>query len=216
MINWQIMATKQKETDNSPRIPFGKAVRVGNFKLWRSNISTGKGQRSVNVPCVHVSDLDGAWMVRIPSTSNMYGFICSQYATTDDRIREQMIGMVISNIYHCSMIASPALHDAFMFLKEMMEFPYLLLPEKEMERRMADGLRKVGMEKTKAKDHISKMMEYRKELYELIEKKKADYIEDYERQQAERLEREPEELEQLRRDELAEQAADILQEKGED
>lgn len=210
------MATKQKETDNSPRIPFGKAVRVGNFKLWRSNISTGKGQRSVNVPCVHVSDLDGAWMVRIPSTSNMYGYICSQFATSDEEIREKTLGVAFSNMIKVCLIPSEALHDAFNFLVQMMEFPYLLLPEKEMERRMADGLRKVGMEKTKAKEHISKMMEYRKELYELIEKKKADYIEDYERQQAERLEREPEELEQLRRDELAEQAADILQEKGED
>ena len=72
------------------------------------------------------------------------------------------------------------------------------------------------MEKDKAKEHIAKMMDYRRQLYELIERKKTAYIEEYERQQAERREKEPEAQKQLEQDEIAEQAIDILNEKGED
>jgi len=53
-------------------------------------------------------------------------------------------------------------------------------------------------------------MEYRKGLYELIERKKKAYIEDYERQQAERWASEDKAQEDLHHDELAEQAIGIL------
>ena len=60
------------------------------------------------------------------------------------------------------------------------------------------------------------MMDYRRQLYELIERKKTAYIEEYERQQKERWEKEPEAQKQLEQDEIAEQAIDILNKEGED
>ena len=209
------MGRKRKtDGDNPLVIPFGKAARVGNFKVWRGNYAAAGGKDGIE--CVHVSNLDGSWMVRIPSTSTMYGFICQQYATVDTNIRDNMLGMIFTNVYNCSNLPSQALHDGFWFLQEMMTFPYLLLPEKEMEKRMKENMKKLGIDKSRAKDHVSKMMEYRKGLYELIERKKNALIEDYERQQAERMAKEPDEEKKMEQDDIAEQAVDILNEKGED
>ena len=204
------MAKKETNKDNSLVIPFGKAARVGNFKLWRGNYVIGSGKDRTILECVHVSSLDGSWMVRIPSTSQMFSTIANSYATTDETIRDNFLGMLFSNFMNVTNVPSEALHDAFFFLVEMMSFPYMLLSEKEMEKRMKEQLRDSGMEKDKAKEHISKMMDYRRQLYELIERKKTAYIEEYERQQAERRGKEDEAQKQLEQDEIAEQAIDIL------
>lgn len=216
-INWREMARKKlTDRDNSLVIPFGKAVRVGNFKLWRGNYVMAGGKDRTSIECVHVSNVDGSWMVRIPSTSQMYSTIMNGYATVEETLRENFLGMLFTNMYNVCAIPSEALHDAFYFLTEMMTFPYLLLPEKEMEKRMKENMKKLGIDKSRAKDHVSKMMEYRKGLYELIERKKSAFIDDYERQQAERMAKEPEAEKQLDSDAIAEQAVDILNEKGED
>ena len=205
------MAKKKLLNKENPLIiPFGKAVRVGNFKLWRGNFVMASGKEKTTIECVHVSNLDGSWMVRIPSTSTMFGFICSQYATVDETMRDNILGMIFTNMYNVCLISSPALHDGFWFLTEMMAFPYNLLPEKEMEKRMRENMKKLGVEKDKAKAHISEMMEKRKGLYELIERRKTAYLEEYERQQAERWASEEKAQEELHHDELAEQAMDIL------
>lgn len=210
------MAKKETNKDNPLVIPFGKAARVGNFKLWRGNYVIGSGKDRTGIECVHVSSLDGAWMVRIPSTSQMFSTIANAYATTDETIRDNFLGMLFSNFMNVTNVPSESLHNAFFFLVEMMSFPYMLLSEKEMEKRMKEQLRASGMEKDKAKEHIAKMMDYRRQLYELIERKKTAYIEEYERQQAERRGKEDEAQKQLEQDEIAEQAIDILNEKGED
>lgn len=210
------MAKRKIKEDNPLIIPFGKAARVGNFKLWRGNYVIGSGKDRTSIECVHVSSLDGSWMVRIPSTSQMFSTLMNGYATVDEDLRDQYLGMILTNQYNVCNIPSVALHDGFNFLVEMMAFPYMLLSEKDMEKRMKEQLRASGMEKDKAKEHIAKMMDYRRQLYELIERKKTAYIEEYERQQKERWEKEPEAQKQLEQDEIAEQAIDILNEKGED
>lgn len=198
-----------KNQENSLLIPFGKAVRVGNFKLWRGRYNMS----GANIECLHVSNLDGSWMVRIPATTTMFSTIMNGYATTDEEGRNNFLGMLFTNMANVSLISSEALHDAFFFLTEMMTFPYMLLPEKEMVKRMKDVMKKVGKDKKDAEEHIRKMCEYRKGLYELIERKKERFIEDYERQQAEAMANEPSE-EDLRRDELAEQAMEVLNEEN--
>ena len=187
-------------------IPFRKAVRLGNFKLWRGNYKVNEA----TIESLHISNLDGSWMIRIPSTSTMFGTIMQGYATVDPEIRENFLGMILTNIYNCSTCSSEALHDAFHFLVEMMTFPYMLLPEKEMEKRMMKGMLDAGMDRKKASEHISQMMDYRRQLYELIERKKKAYIDEYERQQAERRGKEDEAFRDLERDEIAEQAIGIL------
>ena len=190
----------KKANDNPLIIPFGKATRVGNFKLWRGNYTLGRGKDKTAIECVYVSSIDGSYMVRIPATSGMFSTICNGYATTDTTIRENFLGMIFTNIYNVSTIPSEALHDSFNFLVEMMSFPYLVLSEEEI------------VDDEKAIEHINKMAEYRKQLWELIEKKKNAFIADYELQLAERRSKEAESLEDIEHDELAEQAMGVLQE----
>ena len=207
--------TKKKLTKDNPlEIPYNKAVRVGNFKVWRSKYVVASGKEKTSVDCLHVSNLDGSWMTRIPSTSGMYGFVLAQYATFDDNLRDNILGMVFTNFLNICLTPSPALHDALFFLTEMMTFPYNLLPEKEMVKRMKENMKSLGVEKKVADEHIGKMVEYRKQLYELIERKKVAYIEEYERQQAERWAKEEEAEKQLEQDEIAEQAMEVLTEEG--
>ena len=205
------MGRKRKtDGDNPLVIPFGKAARVGNFKVWRGNYAAAGGKDGIE--CVHVSNLDGSWMVRIPSTERMFSYICSQFATFDEEIREKTLGVAFSNMIQVCLIPSEALHDAFNFLVQMMQFPYNLLPEKEMEKRMLSNMKELGVDKHKAKDHVEEMMRLRRQLYELIERKKANYIDAYEQQQRERWAKEEEAQKMLEQDDIAEQAMDILSE----
>jgi hypothetical protein len=146
----------------------------------------------------------------------MFTTVCNGFATTDENLRNDFLGMIFTNVYNISNIPSEALHDAFYFLQEMMTFPYLFLPEKEMEKRMKENMKKLGVEKTKSKEHISQMVEYRRGLYELIERKKKAYLDEYERQQAERWKAEDEEQRNMERDAIVDQAIDIINEEGED
>ena len=197
-----------RKNDNPMIIPFGKAVRVGNYKVWRS--------RSREMEQVNVSNLDGTWVVKIPQSAAMFGTIMQAFVTTDENLRDQFLGMIFTNMQNVCLVNSESLHDAFFFLTEMMSFPYLLLPEKEMEKRMADGMKALGVEKKAIKEHIAKMVTYRRSLYELIELKKKRFIEEYERQQSERRVGEDDAMKRLEQDEIAGQALDILNEKGGD
>ena len=203
------------QENSSQVIPFGKAVRVGNFKVWRGNYTVGRGKGKSSIECIHVSNLDGSWMVRIPSTTTMFSLITNGFATADENLRAQFLGMVLTNSYNCTTSGSEAMHDAFFFVMEMMSFPYLLLSEKEMKERMEKGMKSLGFSKDRRKSHISEMCKYRSQLYGLIEQKKTRLIEEYERQQA--LQREYErvaEEEDLKHDELAEQAAGVVSEEN--
>lgn len=204
----------KKANDNPLIIPFGKATRVGNFKLWRGNYTLGRGKDKTAIECVYVSSIDGSYMVRIPATSAMYGFICNQYATTDPNIKENILGMVFTNFYNIVNTPSPVLHDSLFFLTEILSYPYLILPEDEMRKRMAERLRISGMDDDKAIKHINKMAEYRKQLWELIEKKKDALIVEYELQMSERMANEDEEQKILEQDEFAEQSLKTLSEKS--
>ena len=213
-------------------IPFTKSVRIGNFKLWRSRMTIHqkptfkdeeerknyvldhgkiKSQR-FDLECVNVSNLDDTWKVQIPSTSSVYLMICDAYNTTDDEIRDKFLGMVFTNYYNLCTTNSEALHDAFFFLHEMMTFPYLLLPEKEMKSRMKSNLKFFGMDKSKIGGYISNVVDYRRQLYELIEQKKERLINDYEKQMNEHMAALPEEKTQLDNDEMAETAMQLLNE----
>ena len=205
------MGKKVQKTDDNPLlIPFGRAVRVGNFKLWRSRTSVGSGKDRTGIETVNVSNLDGTWKVQIPSTMAVFSTIIQSYATVDEKMRENFLGMIFSNMYGITTTASEALHDGYFFLSEMMSFPYLLLPEKEMKERMEKGMKALGFDKAKRKEHIGKMCEYRSQLYELIEQKKTRLIDEYERQQAERRSNEEDALKQAEQDEIAEQAMEVL------
>ena len=93
---------------DNERIPFGKAVRVHNWKLWRSRVKYG----DATIEAVSVSTLDGAWMTRIPSTLGMFGWICMAYGDymSDDDVRkaqgEAVLTTVFSNMLYTSSIVN--------------------------------------------------------------------------------------------------------------
>ena len=93
-----------EKEDKKRQIPFNKAVNVGNFKLWRARFN--------DVEVVNASSLDGAWMVRIPSTIEMYGWLCMSYSDymSDDvdakAQGEAVLTTVLSNILYASSIGN--------------------------------------------------------------------------------------------------------------
>ena len=98
------MATEK----NNVQIPFGRAVRVNNYKVWRSRYKAGDAE----IECINVSTLDGAWMTRIPSTIEMYGWLCMAYGDYmgEDMQRkaqgEAVLTTVFSNMLYASSIGN--------------------------------------------------------------------------------------------------------------
>lgn len=222
--------------ENRPTIPFVKAVQVGNYKLWRSKVkiaidpsdedrkkvreeSGGKRRaatRTIDMEQIHVSNLDGSWSVTIPQTSMMYANICEGYAIANEKERDSYLTMIFGNFINVTLNTNQALHDGLYFLTEMLTYPYLLLPEKEMEKRMKTGYKAAGIDNATAKKQIGDMIKYRRELYEHLDKKIADYLAFYESELEKGRLKEEESQEALRQDEIAEQAMDVINEKGED
>ena len=58
-------------------IPFVKPVRIGNFKMWRSKANK-------DVVQIVVSTLDGGWMVKIPSTFDIFAIIRELFANGEN------------------------------------------------------------------------------------------------------------------------------------
>lgn len=161
---------------------------------------------------INVSDIQQGWSVKIPMISPMYATIMQAYATTDDDVRDDFLGMLFTNMHNVCMVNSESLHDAFFFLQELMTFPYLLLPEDEMASRMRERFNKIGGGSVEDNEkHIEEMLKYRRELYDLVERKKERLIEEYERQMDEHLAPVDE-----AQDDTAEQAIGILNEKEQD
>jgi hypothetical protein len=196
-------------------IPFVKPARVGNYKLWRSRsvIPAGHGDGSgkkggVGIETINVSNLDGSWSVRIPQTSGMYGVITAAYAEGSGH--DVFLKGIFRNMMSVCLIENVYIHDAFNFLLDIMQYPYMLLPEKEMEKRMRETLKAEGWDKARIKDYISKMTGHRQELYSLVDDKIQRFVADYEdimrsgRQKSDEAER------QMDQDDLADQALDVL------
>ena len=73
----------EKENDVIQRkreSPFGKAVRIQNFKMWRTNVSVGSKQ---TIQAICISNLDGTWKVQIPQTYLMFRALTDLYGTED-------------------------------------------------------------------------------------------------------------------------------------
>lgn len=188
-------------------IPFTRAVRVGNYKIWRSRFYLGKKKEGMSVECLNVSNLDGTWMTRVASTSSMYGLILQAYGEDAEKV---LLG-ILSNMMQVCTSSSPYLHDAFFILTQMMTYPYMLLSEQDMADKMREGFNALGGGDTEKNEaHIAQMLEYRKELYALVEKKKTAIITEYEEQLAKRREQEKDSAAQMEQDDTAEKAEAVL------
>ena len=204
----------RKADDNPLLIPFGRAVRVGNFKLWRGRLAVGSGKDKTGIETVNVSNLDGTWKVQIPSTSTLFGVIVSNFATVDEKLREQFLaGEVFSNLEAINTCGSVVLHHSFRMLFNALSYPMLFMSEKELTSWVKKNFE--AGDKKQMKQHLENLLKERKEFYELIEKERKNYLEVWEEQRSKIKSGEEEAQKQLVQDEIAEQAMEILTENGE-
>lgn len=208
-------------------IPFGKASRVGNYKVWRSkfNLTPSDEQRAkvrkdsngtrkavgFEIEQINISNLDGSWSTKIPQTCGMYAVISMAYDNPKIEDRDLFLTNLFGNMLNVCTVDNTYIHDGFSVFLEMMQVPYLLLPEKEMVKRMKADWK--PSEKESEEDiakHINDMVKYRRELYEFIEKKKADYIDFYEKQRELAKKQEEAAMTDIENAEKAEEAAKVL------
>lgn len=159
------------------KIPFGKAARIGNFKIWRSRveqqftpqlseeqkemIKEGKARpkkQKADIEAINVSNLDGTWMIRIPQTYEMFGMItcCYQWSQSrnpEDRERGvSFLSTALSNMIFCSTICNGFYHQALKMIATAYAHPSLLSDKKQ--RKDFDK---------EAKDLIKRFLDWRVE-----------------------------------------------------
>jgi len=117
-------------------IPFGKAARAGNFKLWRSRYEIRSAEGDASLECIHVSDLDGAWSVRIPETYEMFGILMSLYNDSTDELNIAMsaqaagaMAALLSNMMYASVIGNGYFHRALTLVATLYANPQMLSEE---------------------------------------------------------------------------------------
>lgn len=193
--------------DDSLVIPFGKAVRVGNFKLWRGNYVIGEGKQKTTVECLYISSLDGAWMVRVNATSMLFGNICNYFKTGDLSYLEDFI---LPNMEMLMTNDNRILHEVYRMLYIASKNPLLFMSDKEHEewlkRKFPDW------DKRKRKEQISKWSKDKESIRSNCEMIRKAYFDAWDEQFDKRRQMEENSLKELEQDEIAEQAMDILQE----
>lgn len=110
------------------KIPFVKPARVGNFKIWRTKTTIGKGKDKYEVEQICVSDLEGFWQVRIPSTNGMFAAIAGLYA---DESLSPSLSTVFTNMLIVSTIPNGYFHRAVQMCSALYFNPDLLREKKE-------------------------------------------------------------------------------------
>lgn len=99
-------------------IPFVKPARVGNFKLWRSRYTTMPKSGGVDVECINVSNVEGTWCVRIPSTYEMFAVLNALYDdfSGEDKQRSERastaLSAILSNMAFSTTIGNGFYHRA--------------------------------------------------------------------------------------------------------
>lgn len=114
--------------DNERKIPFIKPVRVGNYKVWRTKVTVGKGKDRYDVEQVCISDLEGVWQVRIPETNVMFSTIAGLYA---DESLTPSLNTIFANMLIVSTIPNGYFHRAVQMCESVYFNPDLLRKRKE-------------------------------------------------------------------------------------
>ena len=153
-------------------IPFGKSVRVGNFKLWRSRIvleflptrdmlkeedkvRLDKGEiklkkQKESIEAINISNLDESWMVRIPQTYEMFVMIsqCYEWYMSDDEKAKQrgedFLTTVFGNMQFVSSITNGYYQEGCFMVAAAYSDPTLLSDKKKFKafKDEADGVMK--------------------------------------------------------------------------
>jgi len=147
-------------------IPFVKAVRFGNFRLWRSRVAyefmptrdmlseeeqalLDRGELKLRkqketIEAVNVSNLDGSWTVRVPQTFEMFGMLQSAYAwhcSDDDAIRkrgDEFLSTVLANMQWASCVTNGHYHQALFMVATAYANPDLLRDRKQRKAFMKE------------------------------------------------------------------------------
>lgn len=129
----------------SAGIPFGKPVRMGNFRIWKSVYVVGKGKTKTDLECINVSNLDGTWYVRIPQTFEMFSMLTlayqwSQSEDAEEQSRgEKFIRTVLSNMTYVSCICNGFYHHAVEMVTSAYANPALLQDTEDGKKFMFDA-----------------------------------------------------------------------------
>lgn len=110
------------------KIPFVKPARVGNYKIWRTKATVGKGKDKYDVEQICVSDLEGVWQVRIPETNVMFSAVSGLYA---DEELAGSLSTIFANILMVSSIPNGFFHRAVQMCSALYFNPDLLRKKKE-------------------------------------------------------------------------------------
>lgn len=122
------------------KIPFVKPARVGNFKIWRTKTTIGKGKDKYEVEQICVSDLEGFWQVRIPSTNGMFAAIAGLYA---DESLSPSLSTIFTNMLIVSTIPNGYFHRAVQMCSALYFNPDLLREKKERKDLVKEARRLV-------------------------------------------------------------------------
>ena len=126
--------------DNGRKIPFVKPARVGNYKVWRTRATVGKGRDKYDVEQVCVSDLEGVWQVRIPETNAMFAAISGLYA---DEGLAPSLGTIFANMLMVSTVPNGYFHRAVQMCGSVYFNPDLLRKRKERKDLVKEAKRLV-------------------------------------------------------------------------
>lgn len=91
------------DRNGNREIPYGKPVRVGNFKVWRTKKTIGRGKERTDVEQVNVSTLDESWHVKIPATFEMVAMMRGLFSENTER-RDGQLSAIFSNILYSSCV----------------------------------------------------------------------------------------------------------------
>lgn len=110
------------------KIPFVKPARVGNYKIWRTKATVGKGKDKYDVEQICISDLEGVWQVRIPETNVMFSAVSGLYA---DEELAGSLSTIFANMLMVSSIPNGFFHHAVQMCSALYFNPDLLRKKKE-------------------------------------------------------------------------------------
>lgn len=110
------------------KIPFIKPARVGNYKVWRTKATVGKGKDKYEVEQICVSDLEGVWQVRIPSTNGMFAAVSGLY---EDEGLAPSLATIFTNMLMATTIPNGYFHRAVQICTSVYFNPDLLRNKKQ-------------------------------------------------------------------------------------
>ena len=124
--------------DNERKIPFIKPARVGNYKIWRTRVTAKKGKDKFDIEQICVSDLEGAWVTKVPQTSECFAMLTGLYA---DERNEGALSSIFTNMLAMSSIYNGYFHRAVQMCLSIYFNPDLLRKKKERKDLIKEAKR---------------------------------------------------------------------------